>query len=328
MNVFRSGLRFRIGILLATFCAVSPCAAESALTINIGGFENDEGLARIVLFDSPASYQGSVPPFQIVSVPIRQSRATWTNSNIPAGVYAAIVHHDLDANDELDRPYFGLPLEPYGYSNDAFKTFGIPSFDIVKFSVNESTSNQNINIQYNPIAAPFVLLQPFRNLVALTLVLVLPLVILGSARRWLPPWASDRRLLGRVGLTLLLFMTSSAHFTSTSQMMLMLPDWVPAREMLIYATGVLEISLAIGLWMPGLVQKTGWAIALMLVIFLPANIYASFDSLPFGGNQIGPAYLFVRVPFQIFLVLWTLWSTGLIQKTPVQPPASSQSGNA
>jgi uncharacterized membrane protein len=110
-------------------------------------------------------------------------------------------------------------------------------------------------------------------------------------------------------------------------MMLMLPDWVPAREMLIYATGVLEISLAIGLWMPGLVQKAGWAIALMLVIFLPANIYASFDSLPFGGNQIGPAYLFVRVPYQIFLVLWTAWSTGLMKTTVSQTPTSSHAEN-
>ena len=311
----------RVGILLATFCVVSPCTANSTLTVNIGGFENDDGLARIVLFDSPASYQGSVPPFQIVSVPIRQSRATWTNTDMPAGTYAAIVHHDENANDELDRPYFGLPLEPYGYSNDAFKTFGIPSFDMVKFSVNESTSNQNINIQYNPIATPFVLLRPFRNLIALTLVLALPLVIFGSVRRWLPGWASDKRLLGRVGLTLLLLTTSSAHFTSTGQMMLMLPDWVPARALLIYATGVLEIGLAIGLWMPGLVQKTGWTIALMLVVFLPANIYASFDSLPFGGNEIGPAYLFVRVPFQIFLVLWTVWACGLTQKTPGQTAA-------
>jgi uncharacterized membrane protein len=66
----------------------------------------------------------------------------------------------------------------------------------------------------------------------------------------------------------------------------------------------------------------------MLVIFLPANIYASFDSLPFGGNQIGPAYLFVRVPYQIFLVLWTAWATGLTRKNAGRTPASPQSTNA
>ncbi len=325
MSVFRFHLLVRFGVLLAAFFVVSPCAANSALTINISGFESDDGLARIVLFDSPASYQGSVPPFLIVSVPIRQAQATWSSTEIPPGIFAAIVHHDQNANDALDRPYFELPIEPYGYSNDVFKTFGIPDFDAVKFTIADGNNYQNINIQYNPLAAPFVSLRPFRNLIALTLALVLPLVIFRSLRRWLPAWASDNRLLGRLGLTLLLFMTSSAHFTSTGQMMFMLPDWVPARALLIYATGVLEIALAIALWAPGLVQKTGWAIAIMLVIFLPANIYASLISLPFGGNEIGPGYLVVRVPFQIFLVLWTVWACDLTQKSAGQTPASYQS---
>ena len=322
MSVFRSNVFFRIGFLLVAFCFVPPCAANSALTINISGFENDDGLARIVLFDSTASYQGNVPPFLIVSVPIRQSQATWSSTEIPPGIFAAIVHHDQNANDALDRPYFGLPLEPYGYSNDVFKSFGIPDFEAVRFTVADGSNQQNINVQYNLLAAPFVSLRPFRNLIALTLVLVLPLVIFRSLRRWLPAWASDTRLLGRLGLTLLLFMTSSAHFTSTGQMMLMLPDWVPARMLLIYATGVLEIALALALWAPGLVQKTGWAIAIMLVVFLPANIYASIISLPFGGNELGPGYLLVRVPFQIFLVLWTAWACDLTHKAAGQTPAS------
>ncbi len=96
--------------------------------------------------------------------------------------------------------------------------------------------------------------------------------------------------------------------------MLMLPDWVPARLPLIYATGVLEVALAIALWLPGLVQKVGWAIVIMLIVFLPANIYAAITSLPFGGADMGPSYLFVRVPYQLFLVWWTLWATGLFKR--------------
>ena len=327
MSVFRTVHSLPFAALIAAFAVAQPCFANPTLTITIDGFESNDGLARIVLFDSPDSYLGVGPPFRIDSVPIRDLRATWISKSVPPGTYAAIVHHDQNANNALDRPYFGLPLEPYGYSNGAFKTFGIPGFDIVQFAVNDGSNNQQISIQYNPIAAPFVSLRPFRNLIALTLLLMLPLVAFRSVRRWLPSWASDNQLLGRIGLTLLLLAAASAHFTSTGQMILMLPEWIPARALLIYATGVLEIALAIGLWIPGMMRNAGWAIALMLLVFLPANIYASISSVPFGGNEMGPTYLLVRVPYQILLLLWTLWSTGLIPKTASQIPTSTQSTN-
>ena len=124
----------------------------------------------------------------------------------------------------------------------------------------------------------------------------------------------------------MLVMTSSAHFISPEPMTMMLPDWVPARIALIYATGILGVVLAAGLWIRGSTQKAGLAIALMLVAFLPANIYAALNSVPYGGAEMGLSYLVVRVPYQIFLVWWTVWATGLTrnrqnQKLEVSFPA-------
>jgi len=306
----------QILVLLATLFTVVPCAAESTLAISIEGFESDDGRARIVLFNSQASYLGTASPAYsyIVSLPIRGRRATWSVYDLPKGTYAAIAYHDQNANEELDRPYFSLPLEPYGFSNNAFKTFGIPEFDLVKFEFGDGLTTQNISIRHNPVATAALSLRPFINLIALTIILVLPLLVCSALRRLLGKWAYDTRRLGRFGLTLLLMMTSSAHFISAEYMIMMLPDWVPARIVLIYATGVLEVVLAIGLWIPGLMQMVGFAIALMLVAFLPANIYAALNSLPYGGAESGPSYLLVRVPYQIFLVWWTVWATGLTKR--------------
>ena len=316
MKSMRVLFNVQILALLATLFATAPSAAESTLMINIDGFEDNSGRARIILFNSPESYMGTVSPSYsyIVNLPIRGQRATWSIHDLPEGTYAAIVHHDQNANDELDRPYFSLPLEPYGYSNNAFKTFGIPKFDLVKFDFGEGLTTQNISIRYNPLATVSFTIRPFLNLIAMTFVLVLPLAVCGTLRRWLGAWASDFRRLGRYGLTLLLLMTSSAHFISAEHMTLMLPDWVPAQMALIYATGLLELILAIMLWIPGSVQKAGFAIALMLVAFLPANIYAALYSVPYGSAEMGPSYLLVRVPYQIFLVWWTIWATGLFNK--------------
>jgi uncharacterized membrane protein len=89
----------------------------------------------------------------------------------------------------------------------------------------------------------------------------------------------------------------------------MLPSWVPYRASIIYLTGVLELLGAIGLWLPGLTKVTGLFLILMLISFLPANIYSAIDRVEFGGHGAGPAYLLVRVPFQLFLIWWTHWST-------------------
>ena len=295
-------------LAFAALLTLSTQARAGSLTIDIEGFETGQGLARIVLFNSQAGYEGQTPPFRIAHAPVQQGRARWFASDLPAGDYAVIAHHDSNANDALDRPYLSLPLEPYGFSNNAFRTFGVPAFERVRFKLDSAPVTQTIAIQYNPIAAMLLSVKPFGNLIFLTLALATPLLA-GLLCRWVSPWTPDARLLGRIGLSLLLLVTSSAHFTKPEAMMLMLPGWLPARLLLIYATGVLEVLLAMALWIKGYVRQAGWAIALMLVVFLAANIYAAMRSVPFGGSEMGPSYLYARVPFQAFLIGWTLWST-------------------
>jgi uncharacterized membrane protein len=94
------------------------------------------------------------------------------------------------------------------------------------------------------------------------------------------------------------------------QMASMLPEWVPQRVALIHVTGLLEIALALGLWISAWTRVVGICIAAMLLLFLPANIYAACSSLPFGGHELGPAYLLVRVPYQLLVIAWVLWATG------------------
>ena len=170
MQIMRVLFNIRISVLLASLFTTVPCAAESILTIHVDGFQSNDGLARIILLDSQASYDGAAPPFRIVSGPIRDRRATWSVFDLPKGTYVAIAHHDQNVNDELDQPYFSLPLEPYGYSNNAFTTLGIPDFEAVQFNVVDGLNTQHISIRHNPIAVALLSIRPYINLIALTLV--------------------------------------------------------------------------------------------------------------------------------------------------------------
>ena len=66
---------------------------------------------------------------------------------------------------------------------------------------------------------------------------------------------------------------------------------------------------AIGVWLPGLTRLTGICLIVMLIAFLPANIYSALHHVDFGGHGSGPIYLLVRVPFQLLVAGWTYWAT-------------------
>lgn len=146
-------------------------------------------------------------------------------------------------------------------------------------------------------------------LLFLTLVLVAPYGLLTLAGRLSPRAHLPRRVRAKAGLTLLLLVTGSAHFAQTAAMASMLPPWVPYRVPIVHVTGVFELMGAIGIWVPAVARLTGLCLIVMLIGILPANVYAALNRLPFGGHDAGPAYLLVRVPFQLLLIGWVYFAT-------------------
>ncbi len=112
---------------------------------------------------------------------------------------------------------------------------------------------------------------------------------------------------GRVGMCVVFLFTSIGHFFRTEAMLAMLPPFVPARRALIYLSGVVEVLFAVAVVaLPG-PTHVGWIIIIYLIAIFPSNIYAAIQRIPFGGHSIGPRYLFVRLPLQLLLILWTYW---------------------
>ena len=147
------------------------------------------------------------------------------------------------------------------------------------------------------------------QLLVLLLLLVAPYLILTLAGRWIDGLKLAPAVRARVGLTLFFLFTALGHFVRTEEMAEMVPPPVPYRVGLIYVTGVLEFLGAVGVWVPRLMRLTGLCLILMLIAILPANIYSALHHVDFGGHGSGPAYLLVRVPFQLFVMWWTYFAT-------------------
>ena len=147
------------------------------------------------------------------------------------------------------------------------------------------------------------------TLLFLLLLLLVPYLVLTLLGKWTSAFEIAAPKRARVGLSLFFLFTSIGHFSKTEEMAAMLPASVPYRIWLIYVTGILELLGAIGVWIPRLTKLTGFLLILMLIGVLPANIYSAINRVDFGGHAAGPAYLLVRVPFQIFVIWWTYFAT-------------------
>ncbi|MFJ9366938.1 hypothetical protein ACIRRA_21275 [Nocardia sp. NPDC101769] len=110
------------------------------------------------------------------------------------------------------------------------------------------------------------------------------------------------------GLAFMLVMTGTAHFVPDSvtvmphhsDLVAMVPSFVPFPDFTVYATGVLEYLGALGLILVPVRRLAGLALALMFVLLLPANIHAAVDNIPFDGQAATP--LWFRIPEQLVYI--------------------------
>lgn len=144
-----------------------------------------------------------------------------------------------------------------------------------------------------------------------------------AARVWSTVTQRDFNVRGAaaIGSGILFIFTGVGHFIQTEPMARMLPPWVPQRIALVYLTGILELAIAVGFFMPKSRRFTGWITAAMLLLFFPVNIYAAVNHVPMGGHAWGPVYLLIRAPLQAAILLWVYWFT--IRRPDMPLPADA-----
>ena len=120
---------------------------------------------------------------------------------------------------------------------------------------------------------------------------------------------------GRASMAVMLLVTGIAHFTSTQQMIDMMPNFMPVKREMIYFTGVCELLAVVGLIWDKTVRLASILLIIFLVLVLPANIAGSLKEVQFGGMEYGPLYLLFRIPVQIFFIWW-VWYFGIYKQKP------------
>ena len=104
------------------------------LKITVNNIKNIKGKLQVCLTDKKEDFLKQCDYAKTVAV--RNNTISLKIANIKTGVYSVSLFHDENNNGVLDtKGLFGIPSEPYGFSNNPRTTFGPPSFENCTFLI-------------------------------------------------------------------------------------------------------------------------------------------------------------------------------------------------
>ena len=133
-------------LLTASLCLANSIAAQT-LTVEISGIKNDQGKILLQLFDSNENYQSN-KAYSANMIKAKKGIVSVTFNNLVAGEYAIRYFHDENDNGELETNLFGMPVEGYGFSNNAKADFGPAAFDDMKVTITDKNLVTHSAVQY------------------------------------------------------------------------------------------------------------------------------------------------------------------------------------
>lgn len=118
------------------------------LTISIENVERSKGSMYVAIYDDAARFleDGANPYGKIIPL-TKASNCTVTFDDLPFGQYAIAVFHDQNENGKLDRNLFGIPTEPYAFSNNPTVKWSSPTFAEASIKFGESRKNIRVELR-------------------------------------------------------------------------------------------------------------------------------------------------------------------------------------
>lgn len=120
-----------VSLLLAV--APSPSAAQmkGEIRVKVVGLRSDEGELRFGLYNRKEGFATKDGPIVKGARPIKGRACGFVISDMPYGVYAIIVGHDVNRDGKISENPFSEELK--GVSNYSGKILWFPDFDKAKF---------------------------------------------------------------------------------------------------------------------------------------------------------------------------------------------------
>ena len=106
-------------LIINTVLALAPGATAADLNIEITDIPSPTGTVNWSLFDSARAYDSDKQPVMTARNRVDGDSLKLTLHGLAPGTYAIKLFHDANGNGQLDTNAVGMPVEGYGFSNNA-----------------------------------------------------------------------------------------------------------------------------------------------------------------------------------------------------------------
>jgi uncharacterized protein (DUF2141 family) len=126
--------------------APASAQASASLTLAFAGIERPTGAIMIALFDSEEGWRTN-RPVRTAMVPVGGATAETLIEGLAPGRYGVKLFHDVDGDHRMGTNPFGMPTEPFAFSNNAHGSMGPATWADAAFDLAAGAGRQTINIQ-------------------------------------------------------------------------------------------------------------------------------------------------------------------------------------
>lgn len=133
-----------IAVLVALFIGSlvnGQTEEKGSITATVPNVTGTEGNVKFGIYTAE-TFMKAEPEFS-AKAEIEEGKATATFKDIPEGVYAILVMHDKNDNNQMDFDTNGMPLENYGSSGNSM-SYGPPVWEESKFTFDGSITEMEI----------------------------------------------------------------------------------------------------------------------------------------------------------------------------------------
>ena len=113
-----------VGVSFVT-SSLAQSRGKATLFLKVTGLRSEKGQVKIAAFNSSEKWLGEQPIYSS-TINVDSQTVTWRINDVPHGDYGIAILHDENSNGKMDKNVLGIPLEPYGFSNNLRVTFGPP----------------------------------------------------------------------------------------------------------------------------------------------------------------------------------------------------------
>ena len=123
--------------LIGLFASFSLFALD--LTVTVTNIESNNGVIKIGLFTKDNNFPDPWSKGKGITLIADNKQMTATFTDLPSNYYAIAIFHDENNNNIIDKNFFSIPKEPYGFSGKN-TSFTPPSFDEARIHLLSDTA--------------------------------------------------------------------------------------------------------------------------------------------------------------------------------------------